>query len=442
MSQLQFVRVSKESIVKFIHNAKYRIVYAKPAFYRWEITEMLATVKKNNISQCEVYFEAGEDSIRFGFGDMDALKLLNENQNKIMVQMVERIRLSILIVDNNCLIFSPSIAQLDADSDFTEFPNGVYGDRLTVEKILNEFPSYNLELPSTTEEISNPFEEAKNIETLHKASVSKKLKDTLSNLEQYPPIDRLKLKKVNFYKNNFKILKRQVFGVKVKNKRINLNTFIKLLGFRNERLLSSWNIFSNSDIKQFQDMSFFQEELQLVDNEYLYDIGRFGSLIETQKIKGYEEKIKKLKEDFVVFMKESVNKDNSFFKYKESASQNKSYGRILKGSRDELIKYLISISIDDNFFFNYIMNEDRLLNQEYEDGIKSKKQIFEEYIKNFVYNKLKFPTEEDLIEKIDVKLDFYDISDELINNNRDFNQIIEKYGLNELRDYQEGFKLL
>jgi len=446
MFELQFVKVDHQSIKDFINKAKHRIIFVKPAFYKWEIEEIIKTLDKNNIHQCDIYFEIGDGSIRFGLGDIDALKLISEKQNKFIVQMVNRIRLSILIVDNNCLIYTPNIAQLDGETDKIEFPNGLYGNKSLVEKILIEFPNYSFKAPQKIiEEINNPFEEINHIETLHTEAVTEQLNDTLSKLNNNPPIDPLKLKKMHFYRNNFKLLKRQVKGIKIKNKKLNLNSFIKLLESKNDRLLSSWNIFSNEDIKDFQNMLHFEKEIQLLDNEFLFDFGRFGYLITTEKIKDYEKGIADLKVEFLDFLRGKVNEEteNRFKTYKDKDKyEKKSFDQVLNGSRKDLAEYLMTISKVDNSSFNRILEDDRFLNWQYDNKKMTKDEVYINYIESFVDNKLRFPNEEELLEKIDIKLDFYDISDELLNRNSDFNKYLNIYNLKELREYEEGYKTL
>jgi hypothetical protein len=439
---MKFVKVAKPSISDFIRAARYRILFIKPAFYRWEIEELLSSIQKNNINKCELYFEKGDESIRFGLGDTEALNLIIKTKDKFNVQTVNRIKLSILIVDNNCLIYSPNIAQLD-DESHLDFPSGFYGDESLVKKILLELPGNEVDISTDIKEINNPFEEIRNFQPQCEQLVNEQLSNTLSKLENYPPIDPKKLKKINLYRNNFKILKRQLLGIKIKNRKLNINSFIKLLESKNERLLSSWNIFSNEDINKFQNMYHFAKELQLIDNEFIIDIGRFGSLIKTQQIKDYEERINKLKDEFIDFMKDKCESENRFFKYIDNQNEhNYTLNQVLNNSRNELIYYLESISIDDKTFLNRLLEEDRFLKRELEEERITLREVYNNYIKSFVDNRLKFPNKDEMLGKIDIKFDLYDISDELLNNNDDFKKILEGIDLVELRNYEEGYQLV
>jgi hypothetical protein len=65
-----------------------------------------------------------------------------------------------------------------------------------------------------------------------------------------PAVDSARLRKVSFYRNNYKIVKMQVCGVRIKNNSINIKSFYTLVpNITNERLKSSWSVFTSDDIK-------------------------------------------------------------------------------------------------------------------------------------------------------------------------------------------------
>ena len=444
--EFDFVKVSNEKIINFIHQAKQRLLFVKPAFFKWEIEQILSVKENNYIPQCEIYLENGDEAIRFGFGDHDALELMKSKQDLIMVQLVDRVRLSILVVDNNCLIYSPSIVHLDDKDKPSDFPNGFYGDKNVVEKIINKFPTYTFNKPSTVDNehidsISNPFEGIEEIVKQHHQNITEELGRTITILKKNPPVDPSNLRKVNIYRNNYKILKRQIVGIMINHKKINLNAFNRLLSTNNKRLLSSWSIFTNDDIQELQDMTYFGKELQTIDDDLLLDVGRFGLLIETTKISEYNKSVNSLKEEFVDFMKEIPQDKNRFIEYKKNGSNNtKSLNQVLEDSRADLIKYLITLANAEEAFEKIIFKEDRSIKRDFELKKINKEDMFERFINNFVDNTFKFPNKEELLERIDIKHDFYDISDELLNNNPDFDIFIKKYDLDNLRRYGEGFE--
>jgi hypothetical protein len=55
--EFEFVKVTNEKVLEFIHQAKHRLLFVKPAFYKWEIETIINTKKLKNIYLCEVYCE-------------------------------------------------------------------------------------------------------------------------------------------------------------------------------------------------------------------------------------------------------------------------------------------------------------------------------------------------------------------------------------------------
>ena len=59
-------------------------------------------------------------------------------------------------------------------------------------------------------------------------------------------------------------------------------------------------------------------------------------------------------------------------------------------------------------------------------------------IEDFVDNRLKFPKTDEMIEAIDVKLAYYDVSNELLND-EEFIKVLDEYGL-KVRKYDSAYE--
>lgn len=112
---------------------------------------------------------------------------------------------------------------------------------------------------------------------------------------------------------------------------------------------------------------------------------------------------------------------------------------LLCQSKLDLLKYLFEISARDQQFLKNLYARDRHLKQEVDNGNVSEEEACTRFIKQFVDNELKFSVEEEIINRVDIKVDIYDVSDELLNENNDFNVILNQHGLIKIRDYSQGF---
>jgi len=434
LNDISFVNLTKDSIELFLNKAKKRIIFAKPAFYEDEINLILELKNAKNL-QCELYFEAADHAIRLGFGDPAALKSILSEKDGISLQLVNRIKLAILIVDEEILIYSPKIVFIDDDEIKNELPSGLIGGRELTRTILEFFPPYQIELEITEEKSVDIFDIPKIIEKQKKAIIEE-IKEAIKKLDNTPPTNPRHLKQMFYYTNKYKIVKYEMLGIQIKNKKLNLNPFIKLLPEQNERLKSSWNIFSKEDFDQLQDMERLRSEVDSIVNKYLIDIGRFGYIVPVESKKDFESDIKKAKTDFKAYIKGEVGEGNLF----SSESKNESRPNItaaLLNSREELLKYLQTIS---ESHVGKIIGLDRHLAQNVKKQKLTESEALKEYISQFIDNKLKFPLEEEIINRIDIRMDYYDVSNELLYDNEDFKEIMTAKGIIEenLRENKEG----
>lgn len=159
----------------------------------------------------------------------------------------------------------------------------------------------------------------------------------------------------------------------------------------------------------------------------------------------YKKDIDQLKDDFICYLRGTRDERvTRRFQPDCSAMQidvKKDLQTVLKESRDRLEKLLSDDCLSNPIILGEIFasGKYRHLKHKYKAG-ENEGQIFKEFTELFVCNELKFPASSDIINHIDVKLDFYDISDELINDNDDFMKIINSHELKP-REVSEGFEV-
>ena len=96
----------------------------------------------------------------------------------------------------------------------------------------------------------------------------------------------------------------------------------------------------------------------------------------------------------------------------------------------DLYEYLDRVSKEDRKFMNEIYNKDRLLILEKDKKNIPEEEIRKTFIMRYIINTLKFPNAQDIIDRIDIKVDYYDISEELIVDNIDFRKIAKQCNSN------------
>jgi hypothetical protein len=213
-----------------------------------------------------------------------------------------------------------------------------------------------------------------------------------------------------------------------------------MLDNRDEREARSWNIFSAEDLKKLGDTKLFYSELKKIIESYLLDAGRFGYIVNMYKKQDFDKEIKKLKTEFVEFIKgeNRGNKNNRFYKLIQfgNSKTEDNLQSILDNSRELLTEYLLKVSENDGKLLTEIYKKDRLLLLERNENGLSEEEARRLFVKRYITTTLKFPTSKDIIDRIDVKVDYLDISDELINDNIDFKKVINKYNIHYIKQLE------
>lgn len=430
---VQFIQVTKEFIFSFLEKAKKRIVIAKAGYFVDEVEFLLSLMEKNEKLRCDVFVDTREKTIRYGFGEKDALALLDKNQYLLNVQGANFIRLAFVIVDESIIVYSPVALSWEEAPENIDFPNGFIGKKALATSLLRQIDGETDEIEEEiTIEGMDIVVQSFPIPKKEPEDLHYEVEETLANLEKNPPVDPARLRKTTFYRNKYKILRKTVSGVRLTTKSISLRNFTKMLPKASERLRSSWNVLTGQDMENFPVIKDFLSAVENTTAGCTYDAKRFGTLIEVKDIRTYEHCITFLVYDLIYVLLEKGKKDQP------ENSVEKSIISLLQESRTALIDHLFSQVKDEKDCWKVLFKNDRSLQRKMMDGEVSQEEAIKLAVESFVDYELSFPNAEQLIERIHVEFDYYDISDELLAKD-EFFEIIENLGL-VIREYEDGFK--
>jgi hypothetical protein len=442
----KFVSVSNEALLNFLKSAQHRIIAAKPGYIVDEIIELLDLSKSKGV-KCTIYVDSNEKAVRWGFGEKDALKLIIDNQTKLDVQAAEHIRLSVIIVDDSALVYSPVALAWEKEPEKLDFPNGILCGSELVEGFISQIGvDDNKQTPEQQSEIF-PNESIKKVIQFPGCSIPKKEKQTVSNnlektiekLEKTPPVDPAKLRKVTVYRNNLKIVKISVHGGDIKNKSLNLNPFNKLFPDIDSHLKSSWKVFSTEDLEDMKHFKKFRKDVDELVEKYTLDVKRFGKLIGVVAKDEFNKVMDSKKALFIQMLEEVTSNENTELKeskedkVKENASENdstdakeKSIGELLSSSRDSLKKYLLNFINDTEGAGDILLNTDSSVKKLVNNKTIEKDRAIETIIETIIDEDIKFPESDSFVSAVDIKIDYYDVSDELLNESDEFKNCLEE----------------
>lgn len=434
---VRFVKVDEKTLIEFLNNAEKRIIIAKAGYRDLEVKTLLDLVDKRNL-ECRVYVDPGENAVRWGFGQESALKELSNNSEKLNVQTVDHIRMSVVIVDDSALLYSPVALSWETEPEEMVFPNGFIGGSKIADGLLDQINATEEESPPISDKVI-PFPGC-TIPKKETVQTKKELSETINKLEKNPPVDPSKLRKVTVYRNNYKILKFQIKGVKIKNKSISLRFFNSLFSGLSERLKASWRIFTQEDMTQIRGISIFLKETDSIVEDYTLDIGRFGRLIKTEDKNDFEQDIENEKKDFLEILKLKPNEEpkNKESKYLETPiiqetlpeeteqPEKQNLGSLLERSRKALREYMCQMIEANSGSEEGLFENDKTLLQMVKKGEMKLDKVLPGVLDMFITHRLKFPDAEDLLEKMDIKTDYYDVSNEMLYEDDEFKGILKK----------------
>lgn len=423
-SEVHLIAVTKDRLLDFLKTAQRRILIAKPGYSKDEVTTILGLIRNKNV-ECTVYVDPDETAVRYGFGEQEALKMAKDEIDVLNLQTIPGIRLSVVIVDDRALIFTPAALSWEEEPKELVYPNGLEGGKTLVDQLLEQFNATGSEqsLPGNVTTFPTVT-----IQEIQKAVTQQNLSQTIEALEENPPVDPTELRRVNFYRNLYKLMKYQIRGVQVRNKTLDLRPFNKLFPESNKHLKRSWQVFSSEDIENISEFPQFRKEILYVVDQHTVDAGRHGYLIALNKKKVLEDLIDGKVEGFM----ESL---------KKGGGPGEALRKTLGQSRTGLMNYLTQEVNAAEQISEALFADNRILLKKLNDQNcpkEDKTKIIQEVIEDFIDHELRFPKVDVLIEAVDVERDYYDVSDELLND-EDFEECLSKAGIRP-REYDEGYE--
>jgi len=429
-SFVHFVKVSKRTLLDFLIKAQNQIIIAKPGYTVEEIEQILEIVQEKGI-ECSIYIDPDENSIRFGFGEKEALEIIYKEIKGLNVKTAKHIRMSIVIVDDSVLVFSPIALSWEDEPKDLNFPNGFIGGKSIANTLLEQIQGQKEKIAIPENIVPFP-----GCEFPHKeeAEIEEELSNTIEILKENPPVNPARIRQITIYRNRFKLLKMTVMGAKITNKSLNLRSFNSLIPDFDVRLRNSWRVLTKKDVDSLTGIKEFFSNIGSIHNKYTFDAKRFGTLIEVKNKKHFESCITLEVNKLVENLKGNISNEN----INGSEKKITTLVSILSESREGLIAYLYSIAINNPLcqdkLFNIFSGVKKMLRKNMMTKVKALKEVVE----LFIDEKLKFPSAQDMVDLINVEFDYYDVSDELLNN-PDFDAVLEEFKL-QVRDYDKGYE--
>ncbi len=438
-----FTTITQERIRKYILKAQNEIIYAKPAFYKNEMKLLLEAAERG--VTCNIYFDKGDTSVRRGFGEAEALKLLqkaDELPPTFKYHLKERIRLAFLMVDNLTVLFAPNIKAFEDEEENIDFPNGIVckGElekdviRLFVQELKGD------DEPTKTMVINLGNVEEEEPELIQATVTVNKPEDpeekqmeldvAVALLTANPPVQPEELQKTIIYSDNYRIMKVITKGTRLANKKISLQPFYEMIGVTPENAKFDWRVFKQEESEKLEKTTALYKNIDRIKKEYkerklLFDAKEYGMIIDVTVVAEFKNRLEDARTAFLA----QFTADNEEVKRLE---------QVLRESEEELWNVLYEHCRSNFDAFKAVLEK----HMEYEKFLKqdTKRETFTAFIKetDYIHKTLGFPTWETIKDGISLKFNFFDISNEMLRD-KDFDAILKKYNLVP-RKYSSAYK--
>lgn len=420
---VRLVKVTTETFIDFLRRAKDQIVIAKAGYFKGEVEAILSLSKEKKTS-ITLFVEPGEQAVRFGLGDADSLLIIKDHMRDLDVREARHIRMSVAIVDDTALIFSPVALAWETEPEEPTYPNGLICGKAIAGKLRGQFLGDSGKAPAKLPGNVVPLFQDVVIPKTEKKDVEAQIAETVKKLKENPPADPSRLRQITFYRNQYKLLRMQVWGVKIGNKTISLRPFTSILPQMNKRLRNSWQVFTKEEVATLRRHKKFLENIESVKDEFTVDTGRYGNLLPVSRKREFEAAIQETKAAFVQGLSRSEE----------------GLARTLANSREKLLEYMRTLAVSHKACWPMLFKNDRALYKMLQREEISEREALRRVLESFITDVLRFPSIASLLESVAVVCDYYDISSELLAD-EEFMAMLKDRGLeSSVRAYEKGYE--
>jgi len=118
-----FLNVNTKYLVDKIHQASSSVIYASAGINQDIASALINTAKKIGVDNVSVLLDVSEHVMRLGYGDVDGVTLLQENN--ISIKEAPGLRVGALLCDGEGVIFTPTPLLIEAEKNNPDYPNGI-----------------------------------------------------------------------------------------------------------------------------------------------------------------------------------------------------------------------------------------------------------------------------------------------------------------------------
>lgn len=398
MTSQLFCSLDSVRIAKEILTAQHSVCYAAPGIQHEPASAMAEVAKHLGPGLITVCLDFDERVMRMGFGELEAVKNLRDAG--IVVNSTPGLRTGLVIVDHRGYIFTPTALYLEADDRPTEAPNAM---RLSKDQVMEALAR----LSSTAKAIAIAFagteEEKKRIkeqaiEVPSTVVAKENFEVVQQRLEQAPPVRFDIARQVRVFNAYLQYVEVELTGVAIERHRLTIPPNIQGLGVGKEiegRLKTTFDL-----IKRGGELSSkaLGDALNEIRKNFTRSLGKDHGRVVLNAAKPY------LEQRLATFR-------NELKAHQDKVEQD--LQRHLDESRKQIVDYFVQHVMDNP--------PDALRGQVVKVGEAEARRWLDGELDRL------FPTADKLIQKMQIKVLYKDVTFETLNQKDFLGAIKEQY---------------
>ena len=409
MRETFFQHINSEVLCEIIAQTKKSLCYAAPGIQKIPAAEIVALSKNLGPELISVFLDIDENVLRMGYGTLEAINLLRDSG--ITIQHISGLRNGLIVSDDIGFSYTPTALFLEKEQTEAPILNAM---RLMPDQIKEAMARLSPASKAIALAQAQTEKEIKHIQELvteiqpEKLNV-KNLEEIQQNLIAAPPVKFDIARQVRVFQPHFQYVELSLTGAAIQRNKLNLPRSIQKIGMDKElegRLKTTFDLLDKNGSASSKDL---EKELKEIRDNFTPSLGKnHGRVILKKSLSRFEERIAELRTKIEDHQK-------SLAGHLEEE---------LEKSKEMIANYYLPIvqkNIPDHLYGTYGDNPT------------------EENIKKWLTRELNktFPTAESLVQKIQLDVNYKDVTFDTLNR-EDFLGSIQKAYPDE--DWEKTYK--
>lgn len=290
-----FIALTSKKISENIRNASKRVAFVGPSVHVNVAEALCHAAAHLGKEKVEVVTDLDEKVFRLGYGSIEAIKMLKENDIKIRNH--KGLRIGLVVCDENAWSFSPVALYIETEPVGDDLPNALVLSANEATRILFRISDAARSEVIKSNTNSQLVEEAKEatVELSQFSDNSNKLEEVCKSLEDAPPVSFDVSRQVQVFEPYIQYVEPKLQGCSIQKHKIQLPKSIIGLASNKEveeRLSTTFNLIEKSSSLSAKHL---EDDVRKLRNDFTRVLGKHGRVMLKAQRKKFDEKLENIR---------------------------------------------------------------------------------------------------------------------------------------------------